>query len=70
MPDDLITPEKQTSIATDFLANRSDIHCIPETRTEAITCKGEEVIQLRLYNTGTEEGSHHGVGILIEKSKE
>ena len=31
--------------------------------------KGEQGNTVRLYNTGTEEDSHHGVGILIDVNR-
>ena len=68
----LIQTEKRTSIATDFHNYKLDILCIQETHlkgTYTTTFKGEQGNTVRLYNTGTEEDSHHGVGILIDVNR-
>ena len=68
----LILEEKREQVAVDFENYNLDVLCIQETHlrgTSTLKLKGEKGKSLKLFYTGPETDSHHGVGILVESNR-
>ena len=68
----LLLEEKKQHLAQDFLNYKLDVLCIQETHlrgTSTLDLKGEKGESLKLFYTGSEADSHHGVGILVENNR-
>ena len=68
----LLLDEKREQVAVDFENYNLDVLCIQETHlrgTDTLNLKGEKGKSLKLFYTGSETDSHHGIGILVENKK-
>ena len=65
----ILIDDKKADLATDFKRYSLDVLCVQETHipnTNLINIRGEQGNKIKLYHTGTEEDSHHGVGIAVD----
>ena len=64
--------EKKQSLATDFEKYKLDVLCIQETHlrgTKTLNFRGEKGNKVKIFHTGAETDSHHGVGIVVDYNR-